>query len=267
MRALVAVVEGLTASFRHPHFVYGRQPSFGAPTPTAIYGLLSAAWGDWIDARGLRFACRFRCLAHVDDVEHLHILTRGSGRLRPDYPWPVNLEGQVTPFRREVLAFPRLELALASGGEGSSTVSLEELAAALSTPRYALSLGRSQDLATVTSLRLAELRPVREARLEPGLYPSSARTFLREGYLQTMPTAISVPDRARVEWGRFIELHEPARVVCEDDETLWAESVVAEGGGPQRERAASEDDLPLAFVFMPLEGRLPTPASVPGGAL
>lgn len=216
MDTLRVTMDGLTASFRHPHFIYGRQPSYSAPPPSTLYGLICAARGVMVPRRGLQVACVFHVAGRADDLEHLHIATAGSGRPRGDWPYPVNLEATVTPFQRETLFFPRLELYFAAERDR-----LEELEHAFRCPRYALSLGRSQDLATVRAVERVDLRPIAGAYLEPGLYPASARRFLRTGHLVTMPVEVDLPERIGVRWGRFVVTDTRVRVNGTGSPELW----------------------------------------------
>ncbi len=59
MRVLKVVLEGITTSFRYPHFMMGVQPSFPMPPPATIYGHICSALGEWIDPKGLAFAYHF----------------------------------------------------------------------------------------------------------------------------------------------------------------------------------------------------------------
>lgn len=56
MQVLKVVVEGLTTSFRYPHFVQGVQPTFEMPPPATIYGHICSALGEWVDPKGVTFA-------------------------------------------------------------------------------------------------------------------------------------------------------------------------------------------------------------------
>jgi len=227
MEALVVRIDGLTASFRHPHFASGRQPSYTVPPPTTLYGLVSAALGDFPDRPSVRAACLFRSLGRGDDVEHLHIATPGSGRETKDWPWPRNLTAEVSPLRRETLFFPTLELYLT--GEPSLLTRLEE---AFRRPYYPVSLGRSQDVATVTHIARRQLIRSAAAYLEPGLYPASARRLTTSGHLVTMPAEMDPRDRSGLRWGRFLVIDErttamdgvpdaPPEVWVDPERTTW----------------------------------------------
>lgn len=81
MRVLKVVAEGLTTSFRRPHFMHGVQPTFRMPPPATIYGHLCSALGEVIPPEGVAFAYHFTSRIGFDDIEHTHILAISSGKL------------------------------------------------------------------------------------------------------------------------------------------------------------------------------------------
>src|SRR5690349_16743254 len=147
MRVLKVELEGMTTSFRYPHFLVGRQPSLPLPPPATIYGHISSALGYWPDPASVQFAYSFRCAGRVDDLESQHIVGASSGRFKG---YPKNLEGNINPTYRQVLLSPRLSLYLLADN-------LEHYLQAFRQPRYAVVLGRSQDLATYTRVEMIEL--------------------------------------------------------------------------------------------------------------
>lgn len=54
MQVLKIVLEGVTTSFRYPHFMLGVQPSFPPPPPATIYGHVCSALGEWVAPEGWR---------------------------------------------------------------------------------------------------------------------------------------------------------------------------------------------------------------------
>jgi len=65
MEALKVTAEGLTTSFRYPHFVQGVQPTYEMPPPATVYGLVCGVLGEWFDPRGVRFALHFTFAGRV----------------------------------------------------------------------------------------------------------------------------------------------------------------------------------------------------------
>lgn len=142
-------IAGTVTSFRYPHFTQGVHPTLEMPPPSTIYGHICAVVGDWIDPEILQFAY---CFTHsgkfVDYKEHLHF----SNPIQP------------FPFDRELLFEPRLTL----------YVIPIDLFEAFRRPHFAVTLGRSQDLMTYTSLTietLQKLQPGEVAYLEHTILP------------------------------------------------------------------------------------------------
>lgn len=173
---LKIVAEGLTTSFRYPHFVLGVQPSYEMPPPSTIYGHICSALGDLVDPREIRFAYHFTHAGQVEDLEHIHVLSPASGKLAGTQI-PKVLEGNVNPFRRALLFRPRLVLYL----------NHPEWEPAFRSPRYAVVLGRSQDLFTYSSVSRVTLEPADAAYFEATLAPYEMARRTGRGVVVLMP--------------------------------------------------------------------------------
>jgi CRISPR-associated protein Cas5t len=195
MRVLKVVLEGITTSFRYPHFMMGVHPSFPMPPPATIYGHICSALGEWVDPAGLRFAYHFTYDGMVEDLEHIHVLTAASGRL-PGSSHPKALEGNVNPFRRQLLFHPRLVL----------YVNRPEWEPAFRSPRYAVVLGRSQDLCTYTSVEVVELPTSDEAYLEHTLLPYRMAAQTLVGIAILMPRWVDYEHGRRPAFARYLLL-------------------------------------------------------------
>ena len=79
MHVLKVVAEGLTTSFRYPHFMQQVHPTYEMPPPSTIYGHIASALGKWFDPTGVEFAYRFTFTAKVNDVEHVILLSPKGG--------------------------------------------------------------------------------------------------------------------------------------------------------------------------------------------
>lgn len=200
MRALRVQAEGLTTSFRYPHFLVGRQPTFRLPPPATIYGHICSAVGDFIDPRGVQFGYVFRYAGIGDDLELQHIAVVGTGKPRPD-GHPRNIEATPTPVPREVLLTPQLTLYVTADDP-----LLDRLHLAFREPRYAVTLGRSQDLIAYRSVDLVDLVEAEGAYVEDTLLPWAYRLRTRDGIGVTMPRFIDPQDRQRVIWSPFLML-------------------------------------------------------------
>ncbi len=196
MRVLKVVAEGLTTSFRYPHFMHGVQPTFEMPPPATIYGHICSALGEWVSPEGIEFAYHFTYQGKFNDVEHVHVLAPSTGKVR-DTQYPKVLEGEVNPFRRTLLFKPRLVL----------YINRPEWEDAFRSPRYAVVLGRSQDLFTYTSIGVVELVRAKRAYFEHTLAPYQMALQAKQGYVVLMPRFLDYA-RGRVPtFARYLVLN------------------------------------------------------------
>ncbi len=218
MRALRIELEGTLTSFRYPHFMVGRQPSYALPPPATIYGHISSALGDWPDRDKVQFGYSFRCDGKGDDLESVHIAEVKPGWLDKKAGIPRNLEATVNPLPRELLLRPCLSLYL-------QTPNLEEWREAFRAPRYPVLLGRSQDLAGYRSVEIVELIEGEEGYFEGTLLTTDFRSRTTAGVLTNMPLYINPRNRREVDWAMFLVLDSRARASREAPEGIKANSV------------------------------------------
>lgn len=192
MRVLKVVAEGLTTSFRYPHFMQGVHPTFEMPPPATVYGHICSALGEWVNPQGLMFAYRFTHEGRFDDVEHVHVVTASSGKL-PGSELPKVIDGAVNPFKRSLLFKPRLVLYL-------NRPDWEE---AFRRPRYVVVLGRSQDLFTYTSIGVVELEEAPQAYFEHTLAPYSMALHAGSGYVVLMPRFLDYANHRAPTFERY----------------------------------------------------------------
>lgn len=195
MRVLKIVAEGLTTSFRHPHFIMQVQPTFHVPPPATIYGHIAGALGEWFDPAGIRFAYHFTYQAKVRELEHTILVSPSSGKING---YLKAMEGPVNPFRRELLFMPRLVLYL----------NRPEWIDAFRSPRYAVVLGRSQDLFTYTSVEMVELEQADEAYFEHTLLPYDVNRHTGRGFAVLMPRYIDGQNHRRPTFERYVVVQE-----------------------------------------------------------
>jgi len=189
-------VEAPVCSFRYPHFLVGRQPTYEMPPLSTLYGHLCSAVGEWVPVEGLGFGLRFTYVAKADDLEHQTIMSRATGKLRGT-ELPKVTEGSVTPTRREFLFDARLTLYVCG-----------DWISAFRCPRYAVVLGRSQDLATYARVDLVRLEPAADAYYEHTLLPWSLRTTVARARAETLPRWIDYRSGRRVYFDRFLIVKE-----------------------------------------------------------
>lgn len=205
MRALKIVAEGLTTSFRYPHFMHGIQPTFEMPPPATIYGHICSALGEWVPPQGIEFAYHFTYHHSFEDVEHIHVVVASNGKV-PDTNWPKALEGIVNPFKRTLLFNPKLVLYL----------NRPEWEAAFHSPRYAVVLGRSQDLFTYTSVSVVELIRAKRAYFEHTLAPYRVALQTGQGYVVLMPRYLDYTHGRAPTFARYLVMNRRVR-----SDELW----------------------------------------------
>ncbi|MBE0448849.1 MAG: CRISPR-associated protein Cas5 [Actinobacteria bacterium] len=246
MEALKVVAEGLTTSFRYPHFMQGIQPTFEMPPPATVYGHISSVLGEWFDPTGVRFAVHFSFEARFEDIEHTHVLTSATGKLKGT-DVPKVLEGAVNPFTRALLFKPRLVLYL----------NRPEWAEAFRSPRYPVILGRSQDLFTYTEVDVVNLYQSDHAYFEHTLAPYSFALKTARGVVVLMPRFLDYENRRFPAFSQFVVLHrrvhshEFLRYEGEPSLPFWVDPVSAEINGDKLGlifHSWIEDDEDFAWV-------------------
>ena len=208
MRVLKVVAEGLTTSFRYPHFMLEVQPTYEMPPPATLYGHVASALGQWFSPQGVEFALHFTFAAQFEDLEHVHLVKPTSGRL-PGSRHPKAVEGQVNPFRRSLLFRPRLTLYL----------NRPEWAEAFRHPRYPVVLGRSQDLFTYTRVEVLDLEAANQAYLEHTLLPYSFARRTGQGVVVLMPRFLDQAQNRYPTFQQYVVLRRRVRT----EELLWTE--------------------------------------------
>ncbi len=196
MQVLKITAEGLTTSFRYPHFTMGVQPSYPMPPPATLYGHVASALGRWFDPAGVRFAVRFAYRHKQTDIETTILLKQASGKLPTDKHLPKVLEGKANPFQREILFFPRLVLYL----------NRPEWASAFRHPRYAVCLGRSQDLFTYTRVEVVTLERAEHVYLQDTLLPQTFGRYTASGQSVSMPRYLDYARKRHPVFERYLVL-------------------------------------------------------------
>jgi CRISPR-associated protein Cas5t len=199
LAVLRVTIEAPVTSFRYPHFLVGRQPSYHMPPPSTIYGHIGSALGELPDPRSFQFAYDFRFTGRCSDLEHQHITTPGGQAFTLDgNKYPTSVQATVQPHLRDFLFKPRLVL----------YVNRCDWADAFKAPAFCVILGRSQDLASVTKVEEIELEQKNGAYFEHTLLPFSYRPYVALGTTVLMPRFIGPPPERRAHFDRFITLHQ-----------------------------------------------------------
>lgn len=200
MRVLKIQAEGITASFRLPHFMHGIQPTFRMPPPATIYGHICSALGELVAPESVAFAYRFTAEATFFDLEQTILLTEAHGGKLAGTPFPLAVSGGVQLFKREILFHPRLTLYLTR----------PDWLEAFRRPRYAVVLGRSQDLLTYTSVEQIELEQAADAYFEHTLLPREMARHLGRGHVELLPRYLDYERKRAPTFAYYLVLEERA---------------------------------------------------------
>ncbi len=208
-------VEAPVTSFRFPHFLVGRQPTYEMPPLATLYGHLCSAVGEWVNPSALQIGYRFTYQGKVDDLEHQVIVGASGGKLGKT-GMPKVLEGTVQPTRREFLFGARLTLYVSG-----------DWSAAFRSPRYAVVLGRSQDLASYRTVEVLELQRADHAYYEHTLLPWQLRPTILRARAETMARYIDYQNGRRPYFDRFLILKDRIRTDRGDDWMSTPESATS----------------------------------------
>lgn len=151
-------IGAMTAAFYAPGYSGDGCSSLPVPPPSAIQGLVSAAFGH--SANGLLAGWRLRSAGHGFDYEKI-VPARSQPGPEDFESYRAGYRLTRTPVTRGYLIEPVLSLYLTA----------EETGAAFRAPHHTLRLGRSQDLAWVMSVRQTEVRRVSSADVEGVVLP------------------------------------------------------------------------------------------------
>uniref|UniRef100_A0A7C4QT92 CRISPR-associated protein Cas5 n=1 Tax=Schlesneria paludicola TaxID=360056 RepID=A0A7C4QT92_9PLAN len=220
-RVAKVTVEAPIVSFRYPHFLIGRQPTFDMPPPSTIFGHVASALGTW-PRFPLSFAYVFHKRSRGSDLEHQHIITGAAGKFPGDLVDPLwrppslpqgkqpakkltkprllqkSTEATVQPHARDFLFDVTLELYL-------DPVALGD---AFRSPVFTVVLGRSQDLASVRRVELLELQRADSGYVERTILPGSLRRQLPWGVTVLMPRYIGPPPQRQPTFEPYIVLQD-----------------------------------------------------------
>lgn len=207
MDVLKVVAEGITTSFRYPHFMHQIHPTLPMPPPATIYGHIASALGEWFEPDGVSFAYHFTYSATSKDLEHIIVLSPATGKLEESQA-PKVLEGRINPFERQLFFQPKLTL----------YINRPEWASAFRSPKYAVVLGRSQDLFTYTQVKTIKLEQDERAYFEGTLLPYKANRFTNHGIAILMPRYIDYHAGRRPTFERYFVVQDRINT---DKDFLW----------------------------------------------
>lgn len=163
MKVLRIHITGWVSSFRNPLFISGFQSTLPLPPLSAIYGLLTAAKGDWVTPHDAAIGFVFHSQGKAVDLETI-------------YEFGGKLDAKSNINRREFLVQPELYLY-------TPEMWLRE---AFERPKYTLLMGRSSDLATVKSIDEIKLENQSETTYQNTIMPFPDPQLY--GQVQALPT-------------------------------------------------------------------------------
>ena len=163
MKVIRVHITGWVSSFRNPLFISGFQPTLPLPPLSAIYGMLTAAKGDWVTPHDASVGFVFHSKGKAVDLETI-------------YQFSGKLDAKPNINRREFLVQPELYLY-------TPEICLR---GALERPRYTLLMGRSSDLATVKSIDEVKLERKSETTYHNTILPFPDPQL--HGQVQALPT-------------------------------------------------------------------------------
>jgi len=232
MRVTRVALRAEVASFRHPFFVTGRQPSATFPPPSTVHGQCACALGEWPAPEDFFFGLHFTYQARAQDLEHQHLVQALGARARTTISGRAGVpeqrattQGSIQPVPRDFLFGCALTLYLP-----------HKVGAAFRSPAFVLTMGRSQDLAEVVAVDAIELERSARVRLEHTLLPRRLRPCLRFGTTVLLSRYVSPPPERQAEFAQYVGLHdavyagagaEPNRALLDvpgvDLEDLWVD--------------------------------------------
>jgi len=141
MKAYRIHITSWTASFRYPNLISGYQPSLIVPPLSTIYGLISSAMGDYISPYDIGLGYVFKFGSQTIDIETIYQIKIKSP-----------LKSKQNIIRRQILFDNNLWLYIQNSLVAKTFLE----------PQFQLLLGRSNDLASVISVKEIELQELNE---------------------------------------------------------------------------------------------------------
>ncbi len=193
MEVLILKVKALSASFRRP-MDHNYQRTFPLPPPTTIYGVIGAALGlsdrEMWDKKSI-----------LGDVK-ISVLSLNKAGFAKDM-WSIkkiknNKISDTSPYFRELLFYP--EFLLIFGGDEKI---LSKLEIAFKNPKYALSLGREDELIRIEDMKRMEAKkgePLFSGTILPlDLRMEKYKPVLEEGLSMDPPVMEAIPVEFKVD--------------------------------------------------------------------
>lgn len=134
LKVLRVHIKGWTASFRYPIFVIGFQPTLSVPPLSTIYGIVSAARGEYVTPNDVKLGYIFKSSGKFIDLETVYELDEKN-------------TAKSNVCKREILFEPDLYIYI-------NDLNYKEY---FRNPMYPILLGRSQDPGMINEIKEIEL--------------------------------------------------------------------------------------------------------------
>jgi len=141
MKCYRIYISSWTASFRYPNIISGFQPTLLVPPVSTLWGLISAAKGEYMKPCGHKLGYYFEYTAKCTDLETV-------------YQFDNKNSAKSNVIKREFLVDTHLFI---------YTVQ-EEIKNAFEKPVFQLLIGRSNDLASVQEIKQIHVEPIEELK-------------------------------------------------------------------------------------------------------
>lgn len=167
-----------TSSFRYPNLISGFQPTLEVPPISTVLGMLNAAAGMYLNHSEINIGYYFQYESKTIDLETIYQIENNGGH-------PSN-NAKSNIMKREFLFNNSLSIYLEN----------EELVSYFRKPVYQMLLGRSNDLATIKTIKKVNLLKTENAnRIKGQIIPFSVAHL--SGQIQALPKYFtdSIPRR------------------------------------------------------------------------
>jgi CRISPR-associated protein Cas5t len=206
------IIESLSAAFFAPGYNNEGCASLPVPPPSAIQGLVAAVTGN-PDENGFRAGWMMQYVSLYEDYEKI-VPARRKPDINDFEPFRDGYRLVRTPVKRKYLIEPRLTLYIDQKYEKK-----------FRSPFHTLRLGRSQDMAWVSSMESVKLDRVSEADVEGVILPFPLTKSNVVSFIWALPQAAHGYDERR--WQHpvpFAFLHKRQHVAVSDAVELYFDS-------------------------------------------
>lgn len=203
IKALKIKMSAITSSFRYPHVMVGKIPTFDMPPPATIYGHICGVAGEWLDPSMIEFSYDFKYKGKCLDKELVHVMSI-SANSKFEYEkiiYKKNIDGNTNVQEKEFLFNPEMVLYIKTSEE-----LLARLYDKFNNIEYSYILGRSQDLATCHSVEKINLEENKECFFENTILSWDLRKKTSKGSPVLMPKYIDYNNYREPTFEKYLQI-------------------------------------------------------------